>query len=392
MEPKNGFLIGNSRQAFNIRIRPNKVGLLNNIIVPCYLKDLDYPIFLKINIVSKGIAVEYQVSATQNENIYQKFLPSFKTAINFNDVSFTKPSMKCLLIKNKTPISSKMTISNKVFKKSIKLGEEADKGVSIALDKNEIFIPPNGTLSICLTVTSTIWGNYNDTLELCIEKSGEIQQIPIIIDSNQSPLKIFSGMVTENSEEIPYVRFGTQIQGKNPVNRKFKMKNQCNIGFEIEWNVFIVEKNRKKFVDMNLIFPQEQEATNRNLFKIHLTEHYGKRDTSLFYLDSYKTTVNPYDIFNVDLFLNLDTDFSGDIEAIFIGYIILLPELHKGHSFERKSSFFYRPIKFKTTAHIAVPSFTITNFDESTLNFDIPLGDLIKDGKVITLFNPDQVF
>jgi hypothetical protein len=338
---------------------------------------------LRINAISKDISIEYQVSETQNENIYQKFSNSSKMSINFNDVGFTKPSVKYLIIKNKTPISSKITVDNKTFKKSTKLGDEIDQGVLIIPDKNEIFIPSYGTLSLGITIKSTIWGTYKDTLEIRIEKNGEVQQIPILIDANQNPLRIFSSMVNENSEEMPYIRFGTQIQGKKPVNRKFKMKNLCNIGYEIEWNVFIIEKNRQKFVDMNLIFPRVQENTNRNLLKINLTEHYGRRDTSLFYLDSYNTKVNPYDTFNVDLYLNLDTKFSGNIEAIFIGYLILKPELHNGDSFERKSSFFYRPIKLKTTAHIAIPSFTLTNFDENTLNFEIQLSDLINNGTVI---------
>ena len=84
----------------------------------------------------------------------------------------------------------------------------------------------------------------------------------------------------------------------------------------------------------------------------------------------------------IDVNFNTVGQKCGSFEVIFIGYLNLATQYVKGPGFDRKIGFEMEPIRFKATGSIDMPNLRV-EVDEDELHFDMALGDLIKNEKVI---------
>lgn len=55
-------------------------------------------------------------------------------------------------------------------------------------------------------------------------------------------------------------RFGSQIQGSGLINRKLKIQNTSYIPIDIDWKIFIIEKNDERLIDLNMVFQDINET------------------------------------------------------------------------------------------------------------------------------------
>lgn len=48
-----------------IRITCLEMGVIDDLRIPCYVKDMTYPLFLNIRGIVKGVSVEYEITDSQ---------------------------------------------------------------------------------------------------------------------------------------------------------------------------------------------------------------------------------------------------------------------------------------------------------------------------------------
>lgn len=128
-------------------------------------------------------------------------------------------SNKYLRIKNTTPMVSEVSLEIKQFDQNTIEKEknltycpspllnksDSRTGINISIDKQTFIINPFESVIICITAKSTMWGTYKDTLEI---KAGYyLMKIPIRIDVAGMPVKIYSGTITENHQDMSIIRY-----------------------------------------------------------------------------------------------------------------------------------------------------------------------------------------
>lgn len=144
------------------------------------------------------------------------------TQIVFNDVKIGKPLQKFIFIKNVTPILTKMSLKSRTlsyntdYQKSrsvLYFGNES--GTFITIEPSEIVLQSYETTMICLNLHSSMWGSYFDNLDIELSEinstSSIMHSIPVHIDINDCPVRIYSGTVFEENEEIAMLRYLTFI-------------------------------------------------------------------------------------------------------------------------------------------------------------------------------------
>ncbi len=324
-----------------------------------------------------------------------------------------------MFIKNTTPVDTLIDLKLRNFELKtyqngqVKSGQHDilkpnHLGITFSADRKRLKLRSFETTMVVLTVSPTIWGDYMDELEINAENMESSQKLPIHVVAIGNPVKMYAGIVfEENKDEIPIIRFGTQIKSNRLITRKLKIQNLCTNTYEIDWKVYLINPNDLKLINLNIvpykklednlthsqttIYSDNSESKSdctdhSRLVQINLTPHFGEQsrpDSVVFSMGSKKSALKPHGRLSLDIMLDLKNVSFGKHEAMFVGYINLDDETKQGKGFYRKTMFELTPLKFKAHVEIIPPKLKI-EIDEEELAFEASLGALIENACLLT--------
>lgn len=289
IEPNSGTIQPKSTLECTVKFTCAKLGNIEDLRVPCYIKEMPEPLFLSLKAVVKGVAVSYYYStkSVKESDIGLKQFDNFQaTFIDFGDCKIGEEIERYLYIRNESAIETRLSFSIRTFQaiEANKLNKNnfADPmrmGSKLAQDyrlkNNEsgiAFVPEMACLvlapfdTVCLRLFALVemWGHYEDVLIVGVDGLWFEHQIPIRAKVVDLPIKLYTGKVTENeNEKISMLRFGSQIQGCGAVTRKLKILNSSWLPIEIDWKCYLVEKSDAQLLDLNIIYEDPYELETR---------------------------------------------------------------------------------------------------------------------------------
>ncbi|CAF5009083.1 unnamed protein product, partial [Rotaria socialis] len=158
--------------------------------------------------------------------------------LDFNRVQLGEKASLQLSITNLTDIESGVKAKIAKFKTrplSVANGRktqnfeptEQEIGVGFHLENSETTayaLPPRETTIIPLSVTSSMWGDYTDTLQLQIEGMDSIKEIPIRVHISGNPIKTYlSTSKSDKASSLPVLQFGSMLHNSLPITKKVHM-------------------------------------------------------------------------------------------------------------------------------------------------------------------------
>ncbi|CAF0775579.1 unnamed protein product [Brachionus calyciflorus] len=433
-----GYINGRSIKQFFVKIKANIVKSIDDLSLPCYINDTNETIYLNIKSVVKDIKVDILL---RDDNNYKH-----ANLIDFGNVQIRKRSFKEIIFKNTSGIRTIVNLEVQSFPAfeiyeeenvfaspskislidKFKIGDEI-RGMGFGLEKNCFELPEFSTISISIISIPHFWGQYEDSLNVKIDGIDNKISIPIRINVLGNPIKLFTGKVYEN-EEISMIRFGSSIQGQNPMIRKIQIQNESIIPIDINWKVFIKKSDDNQLFDVNMTIDENNEPSinyrsetsnasyslpysshssstalrdliepikelretgseyshsslddRKPLIKLNLTGHFGsiqESDKSVFFLDKNLLKLKPREKTTMMITFNTELDDFKDYEAIFVGYLGLSQNFIQGRNFKRKINYEKEPLIFKATGKLESPNLRI-EYDNDDLNFVVSTGDLI---------------
>jgi len=245
---------------------------------------MEYPIFVELKGIVKGVSINYFSSDTNDPNDldYQRQLISNESKIDFGTACVGSPSERSLIVQNNSGIKTRVRLEIKRFKtvpkpdnkhalindpiaKTNQLSDRyqlVDKtnGIGFVINTPEFDLPAFGSIKCTLTTLSEVWGEYSDFLY--INCKGKIDTDCLHLEANVtgSPVRFFSGKVVDNGEEIAMIRFGSLTQDTGVIKRSLKIQNMSSMPIQIDWRVFVVEENDKRLIDLNVVYDDINEA------------------------------------------------------------------------------------------------------------------------------------
>lgn len=209
--------------------------------------------------------------------------------INFGEIKCGESTEKRLIIKNTSAIPTRAwlrfdrfqliheedKITLKPKRSTMKISDkyrlkDAISGIGFACERGEddspIELVAFGRVSVAMYALTELWGEYEDTL--IVEVEGIQYRLPVRCQVEGAPVRIYTGRVVDEDErgrgiEIPVVRFGSLMQGAGRESthvRKLQIQNISRVPIEIEWHTFNVEPSDRQLIDLNLIYPEINEA------------------------------------------------------------------------------------------------------------------------------------
>lgn len=141
------------------------------------------------------------------------------------------------------------------------------QGIGFGFERYEVELPPFTNVVCPMFILTEMWGSYEDSLFVEIDGISERQVIPIVADIVDLPIKIYTGKVSQSeSEEIAILRFGSQIQGSEPITRKLQLFNTCHVELQVDWRIYLKKKDDMQLVDLNVLSNEEngRDITNKD--------------------------------------------------------------------------------------------------------------------------------
>ncbi|CAM4955682.1 unnamed protein product [Rotaria socialis] len=252
IHPREGILYQGKPCMVQIMFIAQQCGTLNDDWnIPCYIQNASQPIFLKLSSIMKGMNVAF----LYEENTYQY---GDQFTLDFNRVQLGEKASLQLSITNLTDIESGVKAKIAKFKTrplSVANGRktqnfeptEQEIGVGFHLENSETTayaLPPRETTIIPLSVTSSMWGDYTDTLQLQIEGMDSIKEIPIRVHISGNPIKTYlSTSKSDKASSLPVLQFGSMLHNSLPITKKVHMQNISHIPIRIDWVVYDVKED-----------------------------------------------------------------------------------------------------------------------------------------------------
>jgi hypothetical protein len=316
--------------------------------------------------------------------------------------------------------------------------KDSTQGIGFGLGSTSLTVPGFTRAKISITAICEMWGTYNDRLVIKVLNSKTTFYITIYVNVIGIPIKLYTGKVAEtsnnnnieNDDLVSMIRFGSQIQGNGTIVRKLKLQNLSWMPLKIEWNIYIVNKDTKKLIDVNLDFDGEKDNDNNNddndvnreeesnskennssvdnynkinndskrhscdtnnysdanyiyvdftpIIKLNLTPYYGdKIEETIYSLDKNEMFLKPRERTNIEVSFNTNYEVCGEYNVVFVGYFKLEDRYLKGHGYQRKTGFEKEPVLFKATGKINEPSLCV-ELDDDELTINSSIGDLLK--------------
>jgi hypothetical protein len=139
------------------------------------------------------------------------------------------------------------------------------QGIGFGMERYEVELPPFSTVVCPIILITEMWGIYTDCLLIDIDGIADQQVIHLKADVIDLPIKLYTGKVSENdSDEVAMLRFGSQTQGKEPITRKLQLLNTSFIPLQVDWKIFLADRNDQKLIDINIL---NNEQTGQNLMR-----------------------------------------------------------------------------------------------------------------------------
>ena len=106
VEPRAGLLNGKSVLDCKIYITPSELGELSDIRIPCYIKDMEYPLFVELSGVVKGVSVNYYFTDSDEPTDFdcpRQFVIG-ESRLDFGSSKVGQVASKSLIIQNNSGI------------------------------------------------------------------------------------------------------------------------------------------------------------------------------------------------------------------------------------------------------------------------------------------------
>jgi hypothetical protein len=293
MEPNSGLIEPKSTVECTFKFNSMKLGGINDLRIPCYIKEMPVPLFLSVNAVVKGVAINYYFSERYYENVDHlktKQFESFQSAlIDFGDVKIEEAEVeKYFYIRNESAIRTTLTFKIKNFQaveaerlnkqnfsdpmkmvtkiSQLYLPKDNQNGIAFVPEFATLVLEPFGTVCMRIYALIQMWGRYQDSLMIQVDGLWYEHHIPIRAIVVDLPIKLYTGKVTEGeNEKVSMLRFGSLIQGCASVTRKIKILNMSWLPIEIDWKIYLVNAGDPQLIDMNVIYedPEEIESNEQ---------------------------------------------------------------------------------------------------------------------------------
>ena len=253
------------------------------------------PIFLNLSGRVKGVTVDFFISDSTEAGSKSTRIFHDSESIKFENVKVGVQIEKYFFIKNNSGIATRANMEIKLFKvhektqynsekKAIsslfadpmkKISNLADRlrmndnfqGVGFGMEHYQVELPPFSTVVSPFILLAEMWGSYTDSLLVNIEGIDETQVIPLHVDVVDLPVKLYTGKVSESeneTDEVAMLRFGSQVQGREPITRKLQLLNTCYMPLQVDWKIFLVDKNDDQLIDINVL---SNDETTNNIVK-----------------------------------------------------------------------------------------------------------------------------
>lgn len=304
VEPSVGVLNGKSLLECKLHITPSELGDLPALLIPCYIKDMEYPIFIEVSGTVKGVSVNYYYTDTTDPFDFDcpKRLDPGESGLDFGSHKVGRTANKSLIIQNNSGINTSISLDVKRFKSQAKTDKNdalfcdpmvsqrrdikdhfklanSELGLGFVINKSQFELPAFGLVKFTISTLSEIWGDYEDCLMVRYgEEPRQVDEIGLRVSVTDSPIRFFSTMIPEDDGEIAMLRFGNQTLGSsNVIKRNLKLQNTSSIPIQIDWRVFIVDQADRRIIDLNVVYDDINEA---DLMKIAGIEQNSNRSSS----------------------------------------------------------------------------------------------------------------
>ncbi len=184
----------------------------------------------------------------------QKFKTHESNSINENCLLFVDP------MKRVTNYADRLRLNDNL------------QGIGFGLEKYEIDLPPFACVECPIILIAEMWGSYKDKLIVNADGLNDSKIVNLNAEIIDLPIRLYTGKVSENeTEQIAMIRFGSQVQGKEPITRKLQLLNTSHMQLHVDWQIFLVEKGDDRLIDLNLL------STDKNSHNL-LNEKFRKNN------------------------------------------------------------------------------------------------------------------
>ncbi|XP_056008414.1 deleted in lung and esophageal cancer protein 1-like isoform X2 [Ostrea edulis] len=286
LDISSGWLDPREEKAIAVNFLANREGEFSDLRIPCMVEGMESPLYLGLFSDVRGLSTNFRVSTDG----YTASNFSDDLHLDFGEVKIGSVSKLYLHIRNESAITAPYSISVEYFsakpptppqepaERNMSTGQRrallqktpnladpmaktsakaANDAYQVMLSQNlgAAFVPspPAGTLIpfgeeiIDVTAYCDMWGRYSDVMTVKVGDMSPLS-VPISMTAVGCPLKF--QLTAAQPEQKPIIRFGTHVSGVAPTNRTMRVNNTSPFDLRLDWNIFNVEKDDKKTVDL----------------------------------------------------------------------------------------------------------------------------------------------